>query len=263
MAYYGIALLSMIPMRKEPKEQAEMVSQLLFGECYKVMNESNGFFQIKNAYDNYDGWIDRAMHREIPEEYFNQLNSEEPVVQSCLLMSIGRKGFPPVQILAGSTLPGFDKKKNRLDINGDIYEVKWTSGEQNIQGFDSIAKTASVFLNSPYLWGGRSVFGCDCSGFVQVLYKIHGIHIDRDAYQQAKQGRPIASLSDAKTGDLAFFADDNGRVYHTGMVIAPSEIIHSSGYVHIDRLDEKGIFNYQKQQYTHRLHSIRRRNYEL
>jgi len=254
----GIALLSLIPMRKEPKEQAEMVSQLLFGEFYEVLAESNGFLQIVTAYDHYRGWIDRAMHNGIPAQYYDHISIEAHTVQSALMMSIERKGFSPVQILAGSTLPGYSKKKDQIEINGDIYNVRWTFGKFNNKGFDSIIKTASFFLNSPYLWGGRSSFGCDCSGFVQVLYKIHGIAILRDTHQQAEQGSPVPSLSGAKTGDLAFFGNSEGNVYHVGMVIAPGEIIHSSGYVHIDRLDEKGIFNLRRQQYSHSLHSIRR-----
>jgi cell wall-associated NlpC family hydrolase len=125
-------------------------------------------------------------------------------------------------------------------------------------GFQSIDKTAEFFLNSPYLWGGRSLFGCDCSGFIQVLFKIHGLGLERDTIQQVEQGDPVTSVSDAETGDLAFFSNQDGRVYHVGMIIAPGRIIHSSGHVHIDRMDEKGIFNLQKQQYSHLLHSIKR-----
>ncbi|HEX2395972.1 MAG TPA: C40 family peptidase [Bacteroidales bacterium] len=258
MIGHGIALLSLIPMRKEPKEQAEMVSQLLFGESYEILDERDGFIQILTTYDRYTGWIDRAMHYEISAEYFDNLRNEIPAVQSALMMSIERKGFPPLQTLAGSTLPGYNKKKDQLDINGEVYHVRWTFGKFENQGFDSILKTASYFLNSPYLWGGRSNFGCDCSGFVQVLFKIHGIALERDTYQQVEQGMPVSALAEAKTGDLAFFGDNEGNIYHVGMIISPGEIIHSSGYVHIDRLDEKGIFNLQRQQYTHFLHSIKR-----
>jgi len=258
MPDYGISLLSLIPMRKEPREQAEMVSQLLFGESYEVLAENDGFIQIITEFDRYGGWIDGAMHHPIPADYFNFYRDEEKTVQSALMMSIERRGSSPVQILAGSTLPGYNKKKNQLDINGEIYNVRWTFGKFNRIGFDSILKTASFFLNAPYLWGGRSIFGCDCSGFVQVLYKIHGISIERDTYQQVNQGSLVPSLPDARTGDLAFFSNNEGKVIHTGMVISPGEIIHSSGFVHIDRLDEKGIFNLQKQQYSHVLHSIRR-----
>lgn len=258
MPDYGISLLSLIPMRKEPGEEAEMVSQLLFGEAYEVTGESNGYIQITTAYENYSGWIDRGMYNAISAEYFNYLKNEDQAVQSALIMSIERKGSPPVSILAGSTLPGYNKKRDQLDIDGDIFHIRWTFGKFNIEGFESILKTASFFLNAPYLWGGRSIFGCDCSGFVQVMYKIHGIRVNRDADQQATQGKLISSLSDAKTGDLAFFADEDGYVYHVGMVIAPGEIVHSSGFVHIDRLDEKGLFNLRRQEYSHFLHSIRR-----
>lgn len=258
MISYGISLLSLIPMRKEPKEQAEMVSQLLFGESYEIIDESNGFVQIITTYDGYTGWIDHAMHFAVSEEYYHNLRNEIPAIQTSLMMSIERKGFPPIQILAGSTLPGLNKKKDQLEINGEAYHVRWTFGKFENPTFDTVLETASYFLNSPYLWGGRSIFGCDCSGFVQVLFKIHGIVLKRDTYQQVAQGMTVSALDEAKTGDLAFFADNEGKVYHVGMIISPGEIIHSLGYVHIDRLDDKGIFNLQKQQYTHSLHSIRR-----
>lgn len=258
MPDYGISLLSLIPMRREPKEQAEMVSQLLFGETYEITGESNGFIQIYTGYDRYSGWINRAMHSDITPEYFHYLQNEEQDVLSALMMSIEKRGSPPLQILAGSTLPGFNKRKDQLRIKDEIWHIRWIFGKFNSNGYDSILKSASFFLNSPYLWGGRSSFGCDCSGFVQVLYKIHGIPLGRDTYQQVEQGNPVISLSEARTGDLAFFNDENGQVYHTGMVIAPGEIIHSSVYVHIDRLDEKGIFNLQRNEYSHSLHSIRR-----
>lgn len=235
-----------------------MVSQLLFGESYELLDESNGFVRILTAYDEYTGWIDRAMHSEITEEYYNSLRNEIPAIQSSLMMSIEKKGSPPIQILAGSTLPGFNKKKGQLEINGEAYNVRWTFGKFENPTFDNVLKSASFFLNAPYLWGGRSIFGCDCSGFIQVLFKIHGIALMRDTYQQVVQGMPVSDLGESRTGDLAFFGDSEGKVYHVGMIISPGEIIHSSGYVHIDRLDDKGIFNLQKQQYTHSLHSIRR-----
>jgi hypothetical protein len=255
---FGISLLSSIPMRKEPREQSEMVSQLLFGELYEIVDESEGFLQITSVYDQYPGWIDHALHHEISADYYHQLEREIQPAQAALLMSIEHKGAPPLQILAGSSLPGFNRKKNELEIGDEVWHIRWTFDKFNIHGFSSINGTAAHFLNCPYLWGGRSIFGSDCSGFMQVLYKIHGIKLRRDAYQQAEQGEPVTSLSLAKLGDLAFFTGQDNHVTHVGMVISPSEIVHNSGFVHIDRLDESGIFNLQKQQYTHSLHSIRR-----
>lgn len=245
-------------MRREPLEQSEMLSQLLFGECYKIINEREGFFQIFSDYDQYIGWIDSAMHHEITGECYERQSRESQPVQSALIMCIAQDGFSPLHILAGSTLPGYNQNKDTLEIDGEVYHIRWTFEKFDIEGVNSIHKTAAHFLNTPYLWGGRSFFGSDCSGFIQLLYKIHGIQLSRDAYQQAEAGEPVHSLSDSRPGDLAFFRDENHSIYHVGLIISPSEIIHNSGFVHIDRIDETGIFNLQKQQYTHRLHTIKR-----
>ena len=121
-----------------------------------------------------------------------------------------------------------------------------------------LIETAMRFLNSPYLWGGRSPFGYDCSGFTQIVYKINGVRLPRDAWQQASVGQSMDSVNDVARGDLVFFADNEGRVVHVGLAIPPGQIIHCSGMVRIDALDEKGIFNSKLNQYTHRLHSIKR-----
>lgn len=255
---YGISMHSVVPLRKDPLEQSEMVSQLLFGECYRVSDEKEQWLQILTVYDDYTGWIDRKLHYPVSENFYQETLQAKSPVLGALLMNIERRGEPPRLILAGSTLPGYNEKKDLLLIDQEVFHVLWTFDEFGVRGLQTIPKTARKFLNTPYLWGGRSFLGFDCSGFVQTVYKIHGISLKRDSYQQAEQGARINSLEDARAGDLAFFADEDGRVYHVGMVIAPDEIIHSSGYVHIDRLDETGIFNLRTRSYSHRLHSIRR-----
>lgn len=255
---YGIALHSIIPVRKEPSDQSEMVSQLLFGETYQVPAEEDQWMQIVTEYDQYSGWIDRKLYGEISENYYSQLQKQYQTVQSSLLMNIERRGTPPMLIVAGSTLPGYNKKKDLIEIENETFHVLWTFGEFGDKGLNHVNKTAAHFLNTPYLWGGRSIFGCDCSGFVQVVFKIHGIKLKRDSSQQAEQGETVPSLANARLGDLAFFTDDTGRVYHVGLIISAEEIVHSSGYVHRDRLDEKGIFNLKTRQYTHKLFTIKR-----
>jgi hypothetical protein len=245
-------------MRREPADESEMVSQLLFGECYQVVKEEGGWMQVIAHYDSYTGWIDRNMHNEITEASFNNLKEQPPPVLDSLMMSIERHGAPPQLILAGSSLPGFNKRKHSLEVDKQIFHIRWTFSDFNTGGLNTLPRTVGFFLNAPYLWGGRSVFGCDCSGFVQTIYKIHSIRLLRDASQQAGQGETISSLNDARLGDLAFFADEEGRVYHVGLILSPGEIVHSSGYVHTDRLDETGIFNLITRKYTHKLFTIKR-----
>ncbi|HEX2935487.1 MAG TPA: C40 family peptidase, partial [Bacteroidales bacterium] len=121
-----------------------------------------------------------------------------------------------------------------------------------------IEEVARKFLHAPYLWGGRTVFGIDCSGFTQIVYKMNGIGIPKDAYQQAEIGEPVQFVEDTRTGDLAFFDNEEGRITHTGIILGKSEIIHASGEVRIDKFDHQGIFNEEDNAYSHKLRLIKR-----
>jgi gamma-D-glutamyl-L-lysine dipeptidyl-peptidase len=255
---FGIVLHSLVPVRKDPQEESEMVSQLIFGESISIIAENEGWTQVVTQFDDYPGWIDSRLYKEIKESTYYSYLKSPPIVLDSLIMSIEKAGSRPRLILAGSNLPGYNRKKDTLTVEDEVFHIRSTFGDFNTKGLHEINKTAGYFLNAPYLWGGRSIFGCDCSGFVQMVYKIHGIPLKRDSSQQAKQGVVISSLADTRLGDLAFFASSAGKVYHVGLILSPMEIIHSSGFVHIDRLDETGIYSLEAQQYTHHLFSIRR-----
>ena len=122
---------------------------------------------------------------------------------------------------------------------------------------DHLEQLVLPWLNSPYQWGGRTMFGVDCSGFVQVNFKMLGIGLQRDAWQQAQQGIVIKKLKDAAKGDLAFF-DDRDEIVHVGILLGPDKIIHASGKVRIDSIDKKGIINSDSNSRTHSLRAIRR-----
>jgi len=199
------------------------------------------------------------MVHEISESFFiSQMQAHEPVQKSVLMSLKGKYNTTPIITLAGSTLPGFDQSAGTIAIDQQQFTIEHIFGAFNKAGRSNIADTAKVFLNTPYLWGGRSVFGCDCSGFMQVVFKIHHIKLQRDASQQAQQGEAVASLSETQMGDIAFFNAGNQKIKHVGMILSPNEIIHNSGCVHIDKLDETGIYSSLEKKYTHYLHSIRR-----
>lgn len=146
------------------------------------------------------------------------------------------------------------KRKDGVYPLGSLVALKTPQNDR------TLLQTARLFLNTPYLWGGRTFMGIDCSGFTQIVFRAHGIKLLRDAYQQATQGRKI-KLADAATNDLAFFSNSEGRVIHVGIVIKEKEslkIIHASGKVRIDLLDDRGIFNTETQSYSHQLHSLKR-----
>ena len=115
-----------------------------------------------------------------------------------------------------------------------------------------------MYLNSPYLWGGRSPFGIDCSGFTQMVFKLNGIKLPRDAYEQAEIGKTLNFIEETQKGDLAFFDNEEGKIIHTGIIIDKNKIIHSSGKVRIDNLDHYGIFNAETGKYSHNLRLIKK-----
>jgi hypothetical protein len=184
-------------MRKEPREQSEMVSQLLFGECYKVINEITGWIEIVTSFDHYQGWIDSKLFMEISESFYKTSSAQLPPVLDSLLMNIGLPGAQPLTIFAGSSLPGCNAKNDRIIIEDRVFQIYWTVGKTNTRGSKTLPEIIGMFLNSPYLWGGRTTFGCDCSGFVQTAFKMTGIALRRDASQQAEQGKVVDSLSEA------------------------------------------------------------------
>ena len=202
---YGLALLSIVPMRKEPMEQSEMVNQVLFGECYEVLNETDRWIEIRTLFDNYSGWIDCKLHSEVSESVCRNLTGNQLNVLDALLMNVELQGGKPVTIVAGSTLPGYDRQKNIMIIENSICRINWTFGKVQSPADRQIVSIAGMFQNTPYLWGGRTVFGCDCSGFVQTVYKIMGHALERDASEQAKQGEIIKDLTETQDRGSCFF----------------------------------------------------------
>ncbi len=256
---YGIAYLSIIPVRDEPSDKSEMVTQILFGECFKVLEKNNGWCFVHLFYDDYEGWIDEKMCYYVTSDIYEKLSNDNVFVSHETVNVIQRaKKETPFMIVSGSTLPFYNTKKKTFSIDdevfyfyGDISESK----EDNIRL--SITDAALNYVDTPYLWGGRSPFGIDCSGFTQIVYKLNGIKIPRDTSQQVELGRTISFVEKAKPGDLVFFDDDEGNIIHVGIILEDNKIIHASGKVRVDLIDHQGIFNNETKKYTHRLRVIK------
>lgn len=254
---FGVCRLSLVCVRKDPADQAEQVSQLLFGDHYTVVEqtENRKWIRVRIHFDQYEGWIDARQHQSIAQEYFDHINHAEFKITTDITSTLLYNKSPQM-VLMGSIIPisssELFKMEEQFAFNG---EAKNTGQRRE---FDFLRTIASKYLNSPYQWGGKSPFGIDCSGFTQMVFKICGYKLLRDASQQVNQGKVVDSLSASRQGDLAFFQNEEGRVSHTGILLAENKIIHASGKVRVDHINEEGIQNVETKIYTHRLSGIRR-----
>ena len=251
---FGISKLSILPGRKEPSDKAENVTQVLFGEHYEVIESEKKWVKIKMAHDNYECWIDYKQHNDIPESDYKKLQ-EANYPRSLDLLGIvkDQTNSSYHNLPIGSKLPFFVERD--FNIGESKYYFK---GETSVYDKNNLMNYARLYLNAPYLWGGRTPFGIDCSGFAQMCYLLIGVNIPRDAYQQAEIGTVVSSISDIQEGDLAFFVNDSGRINHVGIMISKNQIIHASGQVRIDGFDQKGIFVESPDTYTHQFSQVRR-----
>jgi hypothetical protein len=245
---YGICHLGIIPMRIENSHQSEMVSQLLYGECYKIIEKRKKWAKIRLEWDGYEGWIDENQLIKISKENFDKITQSTIKISIDLVNYITTKDNLLFPILIGSDLRALKILEHRFE--GEFERTKKSK--------KSLISTAYLFLNAPYLWGGKTLLGIDCSGFTQMVYKINGIKLNRDADQQALQGQTLSFIEESEAGDLAFFDNDEGKINHVGLLLENHHIIHAHGTVRIDRIDQYGIFNLNKQTHTHKLRYIKK-----
>jgi gamma-D-glutamyl-L-lysine dipeptidyl-peptidase len=256
---HGISGLSIIPVRKEPSEKSEMVTQVLFGEHFQITGEKAGWSHVKLAWDNYEGWIDSKMITPISERAFIRIENRPFAVTGDIISQIPIYNGQSLMLVAGSTLPDWRPNLKQFTVNDQTYKAV---GEVFFGSLKSpreiLIKQALRYFNAPYFWGGRSPFGIDCSGFTQILYKMIGMRIPRDASTQVNQGVSLNFVEEALPGDLAFFDNEEGQVVHVGIIWKRSQIIHASGKVRIDNVDQSGIFNVDLKRYTHKLRVLKK-----
>lgn len=253
---YGIGILSVAPCRAEASDKSEQVTQLLLGETLKVYEKKRSWYRVKTVHDNYECWMDENQFAFISQRQFEAIQSSKPTVVSDLINVVSQtEGSAMMTILMGSNLVEFSNDQFIIDSNQWSYEGSSIKTDE-VGPKNNIAENAFLLLNSPYQWGGRSAFGIDCSGFVQLIYKLNGIFLPRDASQQAQKGQTLSFIEEAEEGDLAFFDNEEGNITHVGIILTNNRIIHASGKVRIDKLDHQGIFNTEKRDYSHRLRLI-------
>ncbi|NBC83155.1 MAG: SH3 domain-containing protein [Bacteroidetes bacterium] len=252
---YGLATESMVPVRAEATEKSEMMHQLLFGETVTINHQQDNWLRIKIISDSYEGWVDAKMITYIEDAYRKLWHENKLLVvqKELALMHLNGTVYT---IYAGSEMATNEKLLNRIGFK--TYNNVSENAPFSLNNF--IEKITSIYLNTPYLWGGRTPYGIDCSGFTQVAFKLAGIGIPRDASQQAiaPNGKEVISLTDSHSGDLAFFDNKEGNITHVGILLGSNKIMHASGRVRIDSIDHYGIYNDDKGIYTHGLRLIRR-----
>lgn len=249
---YGICNLAVVPLRAEPNDRSEQVSQVLFGEAFEIIEWQERWVQIITESDNYTGWIGRlqfTMLGHVAYKSFKQ--APPPVTYRAVTQAWKTADNSVIYLPVGSSLAFLEG--TTCNIGTERFEIIGEIGER-----EDIGTTAKSFLNSPYLWGGRTHFGIDCSGFTQAVFKLNGIKIKRDASQQVEEGVLVNDLSEARLGDLAFFHNEAGKVTHVGIMLNNEYIIHASGKVKIDSIDSTGIYSKEQKRHTHQLHSIKR-----
>ena len=258
---YFLALHSIVPVRAEARESAEQNTQMLFGELSEILEEQPRWMRVRLESDGQEGWVDAKMIAPIGgKDYtaYKKAYKEAAMVRFPMAYAVSENNGQTIPLTAGTRLTNY--KDGRFEVLGvgfriDPSMVAVTPLEMNET---NLLQVIRFFLNVPYLWGGKNALGMDCSGFTQVIMSLFGKQLLRNASEQATQGRQVTRLSNAKAGDLAFFDHKDGKISHVGIVIDKDRIIHCSGRVKVEKLDETGIFNTEKGDYSHHLVTLRR-----
>ncbi len=244
---YGLCHLGVVPIRKENNHRSELTSQLLYGDLFKIIDQRKDWYKIRTAWDDYEGWVLQQQCFLINKEQFVGLKELPSVCTTQLFDLILQPNGENFPIPLGSDLRALSLLNQTLDQIPQPLEKSKAE----------IVKTAYQYLNAPYLWGGKTPLGIDCSGLTQIVYKIHGIPIKRDAYLQAEQGTTLSFIEESEPGDLAFFDNEEGNIIHVGILLKNHYILHAHGKVRIDRIDQTGIFNAEKNTHSHKLRLIK------
>ena len=244
---------ALVPLRKEASEGSEMVSQLVFGEYGEILEQQKSWSKVRNAEDTYEGWVDHKMVLPIPLDRYKNRPDPLFVLGGGLMLSDGSEFRLPL----GARLPlppGLDT----IQLGENIWEKTASLRIQSVQPFSKVLDIARLFLNTPYLWGGRSGSGIDCSGYTQLVFRMCGRTLPRDSRQQALQGKSIP-FGEHREGDLAFFRkQDQEKISHVGIIGKGNVIYHASGKVRLDFLTKIGILKHPTGNATHILVDIKR-----
>ena len=249
---YGICNLAVVALRAEPDDRSEQISQVLFGEAFEIVLWADRWVKIITNDDNYTGWLGRLQFTMLGHIAYKSLNYlQSPLTYRAVTQAWKIADNTVIYLPAGSSLSFLNG--TTCKIGSEKFEIIGEIGER-----EDILTAAKSFLNTPYMWGGRTHFGIDCSGFTQVVFKLNKILLKRDTSQQALEGDIVENIGQSHPGDLAFFDNADGKVTHVGILLNDHQIIHASGKVKIDFIDDNKIYSEELKRHTHKLHSIRR-----
>lgn len=243
---FGICNLSIIPIRLEPNHKSELVTQLLFGEAFEILQKDKQWLYINLLHDNYKGWMDYQTFEVIDFQEIKSYVDKTLLYLNSISCTVNYNNNY-LNITKGACI--------NLLADSNLQELEVISGKQPKT---KLIETAKSYLHTPYLWGGKTPFGIDCSGLTQMVYKLNGYNLPRDASEQGKLGEALSFIEESEPGDLAFFDNDAGLITHVGMILGNNYIIHASGKVRIDRIDHNGIFNIEVKKHTHQLRVIKK-----
>lgn len=251
---YLVCCVPATPLRAQASHRSEMVSQVLFGEAVQVLEQGEDkWVRVRCLYDQYEGWTTGLVYTEIPESVAHNQSHMAADWDNEITFNGQTMRIPYGCDLRGLQNGNAEWGKYSWSFKGNHLDPKYTRPTEK-----NIRKHTGIFLNTAYLWGGRSVFAIDCSGFAQLIFKSFGIPLMRDASQQATQGESIGFLQEVVCGDLAFFDNSEGKIIHVGILLNDHEIIHASGKVRIDKIDSQGIISTDTGERTHNLRIIKR-----
>ena len=257
----GIVLHSVVPVRSEANEGSEQLTQLLFAETVDILEEKPRWIRIKNDADGQIGWVDFKMLTKLSDSESDLVAKADKSARVMMPMAyaVSENNGQTIPLTAGTCLPNY--KDGRFEVLGVGFRIdpSMVADKSLEMTTEKIMEVVRFFLNVPYLWGGKNALGMDCSGFTQIIHSLFGHQLLRNASEQVTQGMPVKSLKNAQTGDLAFFDHEDGKISHVGLILDSERIIHCSGRVKVEKLDEIGIFSIEQGgTYTHHLVSIRR-----
>lgn len=246
---YGIGSLNNAPVRRVHEDRSEMITELLFGDAFKILESWNQWRKIQFLDDHYEGWVDAKQIKHLTEKEAKEYREAEDVFLSDLVGYVSDEQQALMALSAGANLKA-------VPFLGLYYDNQIETKAKKLSRAE-LVETALLYLNAPYLWGGKTPFGIDCSGLTQMIYRIGGYSLFRDAHQQATQGKVLSFMEESQPGDLAFFDNDEGRIIHVGILLGDHYILHAHGKVRMDRIDPTGIFNPETRRYSHQLRLIR------